>query len=85
MAGPSIENDAAERIVAAVAGKHLERTAPREGRIDLKAACDGLLRIDVPTLIRHHPLATVPYPHARRLDFRTERTVSRRASHPVAG
>ena len=44
------ENEAAERIIAAISGANLEATPPREGRINLLAACDGLLRIDVPTL-----------------------------------
>nr|WP_297669891.1 molybdopterin-binding protein [uncultured Desulfovibrio sp.] len=44
------ENDAAERIVNVVAGKNLEKTAPKEGRIDMTASCNGLLRVDVPTL-----------------------------------
>ena len=44
------ENDAAARIVAAVAGANLSAADPHEGRIDLRASCDGLLRIDVPTL-----------------------------------
>ena len=44
------ENDAAARIISAVAGANLAHTDPKEGRIDLLAACDGLLRIDVPAL-----------------------------------
>lgn len=68
-AGLVHENDAAERIVAAVAGKHLERTAPREGRIDLKAACDGLLRIDVPTLTAINSLGEITVATLHSLHF----------------
>ncbi len=44
------ENDAAARVISAVSGGNLTCTEPKEGRIDLKAACDGLLRVDVPVL-----------------------------------
>lgn len=53
------ENDAAARIIAAVAGANLAHTDPREGRIDLLAACDGLLRIDVPVLNRINSLGEI--------------------------
>ena len=53
------ENDAAARIIAAVAGANLTHTDPREGRIDLLAACDGLLRIDVPVLNRINSLGEI--------------------------
>ena len=53
------ENDAAARIIAAVAGSNLAHTEPKEGRIDLLAACDGLLRIDVPVLNRINSLGEI--------------------------
>ena len=53
------ENDAAARIIAAVAGGNLAHTAPKEGRIDLLAACDGLLRINVPVLNRINSLGEI--------------------------
>ena len=37
------ENDAAARIIAAVAGVNLAHTNPKEGRIDLLAACDAAI------------------------------------------
>lgn len=40
------ENDAIERIAQAVAGRNLTRTEPREGRINLLAAIDGLLKVN---------------------------------------
>jgi molybdenum cofactor synthesis domain-containing protein len=46
------ENEAAERIVRAVAGQGLELTEPGEGRIDMRAAYRGLLKIDVQRLDR---------------------------------
>ena len=53
------ENDAAARIIAAVAGSNLAHSEPKEGRIDLLAACDGLLRIDVPVLNRINSLGEI--------------------------
>lgn len=40
------EDEAAHRIAALLAGNHLEQTSPSEGRINLKALCNGLVRID---------------------------------------
>ena len=53
------ENDAAARVISAVSGGNLTCTEPREGRIDLKAACDGLLRVDVPVLNRINSLGEI--------------------------
>lgn len=58
------EDDAARRIVNATAGKNLTFTDPKEGRINYKAACEGLLCIDVPVLtavnsVREISLATL--------------------------
>lgn len=44
------ENDAAERLCALCMGEHMERSEVKEGKIELKAACDGLFRVDVPRL-----------------------------------
>ena len=53
------ENDAAARVISAVSGGNLMCTEPKEGRIDLKAACDGLLRVDVPVLDRINGLGEI--------------------------
>ena len=58
------ENDAAWRLVKATGGANLEFTEPKEGRINYKAACNGLLRIDVDLLaqvnaVRDISLATL--------------------------
>jgi molybdenum cofactor synthesis domain-containing protein len=44
------EDEAAERIARAAAGPNIELTPPREGKVDLTAALDGLLKIDVDAL-----------------------------------
>lgn len=41
------EDDAAKRIAAAAAGKGISFSEPREGKIELLASCDGLLKINV--------------------------------------
>ncbi len=45
------ENEAADRIARAAAGRHIARSIPKEGRVDLTAAVDGLLKIDTETLL----------------------------------
>lgn len=40
------ENDAISRIANAVAGKHIKQTEPREGKINLIADIDGLLKVN---------------------------------------
>lgn len=40
------ENDAAERLCALCANEHMERSAVKEGKIELAAACSGLFRVD---------------------------------------
>ena len=72
------ENDAAARIVAATAGSNLTAGNPKEGRINLSAACDGLLRIDVPTLARFNGLGEITIATLHSLQF-----VSK--GRPVAG
>jgi molybdenum cofactor synthesis domain-containing protein len=44
------ENEAAIRIARAAAGKHIALGAPSEGKVDLAAAVNGLLKIDVEAL-----------------------------------
>ena len=45
------ENDAAERLYALCANDHMDRSEVKEGKIELKAACDGLFRVDSQRLI----------------------------------
>lgn len=40
------ENDAIRRIASAVAGNNIKQTEPREGRINLVAGIDGLLKVN---------------------------------------
>ena len=40
------ENDAAQRLCALCANEHMERSEVREGKIELRAACDGLFRVN---------------------------------------
>lgn len=40
------ENDAAEILCAMCMGENMDRTEAKEGKIELKAACDGLLKVD---------------------------------------
>ncbi len=44
------EDDAALRLAQAVAGANLTVTAPRQSRVDLRAATDGVLRVEVQAL-----------------------------------
>ena len=46
------ENDAAERLRAICQGDHMTPSAVKEGKIELKADCDGLFRVDVDRLDR---------------------------------
>ncbi len=40
------ENEAAEILCGMCRGSHMEPTKPREGKIELKADCDGLFKVD---------------------------------------
>lgn len=53
------EDDAARRIAAAVAGPNLTLTEPKEGRIDFRATCQGLLHIDVAALTAVNSLGQI--------------------------
>ncbi|NNF99317.1 MAG: molybdopterin-binding protein [Desulfobacteraceae bacterium] len=46
------EDDAAMRIATAVSGQNIEWTHPSEGKSSMKAACDGIVKIDAETLLR---------------------------------
>ena len=45
------ENDAAERLLALCENDHMTRSEVKEGKIELKAACDGLFRVNSQHLI----------------------------------
>ena len=45
------ENDAAERLLALCGQENMTRSEVKEGKIELKAACDGLFRVDSRRLI----------------------------------
>lgn len=40
------ENDAAEILASLCMGEFMEKSQPKEGKIELKASCDGLLKVD---------------------------------------
>lgn len=40
------ENDAAEILCSLCMGEYMEKSQPKEGKIELKALCDGLLKVD---------------------------------------
>ena len=44
------EDEAAERLYAICKNKNMERSEVKEGKIELKAACDGLFQVDVERL-----------------------------------
>lgn len=46
------ENDAAERLCAICRNAHMSRSEVKEGKIELRADCDGLFRVDVEKLNR---------------------------------
>lgn len=45
------ENDAAERLYCLCVNENMERSEVKEGKIELRAACDGLFRVDSQRLI----------------------------------
>ena len=45
------EDEAAALLYKAAAGKNIHGTEPKEGKIELRAACDGLFRVDSQRLI----------------------------------
>ena len=44
------EDEAAEVLCEICRGEHMDRSLPKEGKIELTAACDGLLKIDAKAL-----------------------------------
>ncbi|HXG50115.1 MAG TPA: molybdopterin-binding protein [candidate division Zixibacteria bacterium] len=50
------EEDAARRLASAAAGPNLKLTEPSEGRVNLVAAIDGLLKVDAELLFRFNAL-----------------------------
>ena len=53
------EDDAALRIARAIAGSNLSWTAPREGKSNIVSSCDGLLKVNVPGLLRINKLGSI--------------------------
>lgn len=45
------EDEAAERLLALCKNEHMTHTAPKEGKIELRADCDGLFLVDSERLI----------------------------------
>ncbi len=53
------EDDAAARIAAAVSDGSLKFTEPREGKINIRTECEGLLKIDADALLRVNRLEAI--------------------------
>ena len=53
------EDEGAEVLAAAAMGANLEKTAPKEGKIELKATVDGMLKIDTDRLFAINKLGKV--------------------------
>lgn len=53
------EKDAAERLVALCGQENMVRSEVKEGKIELKAACDGLFRVDRQRLIAVNSLEDI--------------------------
>ena len=53
------EDEGAEVLAAAAMGANLEKTAPKEGKIELKATVDGMLKIDTDRLFAINKLDKV--------------------------
>jgi hypothetical protein len=72
------EDEAARRIASAAAGPGIRLTPPSEGRINLTAATDGLLKIDTETLARLNGLGEIAF-----ATLHTHHQV--KADQPIAG
>lgn len=71
------EEEAAERIARATTGPGVDLRGPREGKVDVKAVHDGLLRVDVDRLRRINSLGEVQYATGRdRTPVRAGQTVA---------
>ena len=53
------ENDAAERLLALCGQENMTRSEVKEGNIELKAACDGLFRVDSRRLVAVNSLEEI--------------------------
>lgn len=53
------ENDAAERLLALCGQENMARSEVKEGKIELKAACDGLFRVDSRRLVAVNSLEEI--------------------------
>ena len=53
------ENDAAERLLALCGQENMTRSEVKEGKIELKAACDGLFRVDSRRLVAVNSLEEI--------------------------
>ncbi len=53
------EEEAAIRIAKAIAGKNLKITDPRQGRVNMKATLDGLIKINKPLLYEIHNIEDI--------------------------
>ena len=53
------ENDAAERLLALCGRENMARSEVKEGKIELKAACDGLFRVDSRRLVAVNSLEEI--------------------------
>ena len=53
------ENDAAERLLALCGQENMTRSEVKEGKIELKAACDGLFRLDSRRLVAVNSLEEI--------------------------
>ena len=53
------ENDAAERLLALCGQENMVRSETKEGKIELRAACDGLFRVDSRRLIAVNSLEDI--------------------------
>jgi molybdenum cofactor synthesis domain-containing protein len=53
------EEEAAVRIAKAIAGKNLTLTDPRQGRVNMKATVDGLVKINKPLLYEIHNIEDI--------------------------
>ena len=53
------ENDAAERLLALCGRENMTRSEVKEGKIELKAACDGLFRVDSRRLVAVNSLEEI--------------------------
>jgi molybdenum cofactor synthesis domain-containing protein len=53
------EEEAAIRIAKAISGRNLTATAPRQGRVNLKATVDGIIKINKPLLYEIHEIEDI--------------------------